>query len=144
MVVELPVQWAVSSAESFAQGGVQRLHALGVTHLAFGSESGDLSALRTVAQTLDSPAFSAALRPHLQQGLPFASARQKALEGLVGQKTAACLTQPNTLLGIEYLRAIQTLAPELEALTIPRVGAAHNAPGGTEGLSLIHICVSHP
>lgn len=105
------------------QGGVQLLHALGVTHLAFGSESGDLSALRTVAQTLDSPAFSAALRPHLQQGLPFASARQKALEGLVGQKTAACLTQPNNLLGIEYLRAIQTLAPELEALT-STVGAA--------------------
>ena len=48
LVVELPVQWAVSSAESFARGGVQLLHALGVTHLAFGSESGDLTA--TVAQ----------------------------------------------------------------------------------------------
>lgn len=135
LVVELPVQWAVSSAESFAQGGVQILHALGITHLAFGSESGNLSALRTVAQTLDSSAFSVALRPHLGQGLPFASARQKALEGLVGQETAASLTRPNNLLGIEYLRAIQTLAPELEVLTIPRVGAAHNATGVTKGVA---------
>ena len=52
LVVELPVQWAVSSAESFARGGVQILHALGVTHLAFGSESGDLTALQIVAQEI--------------------------------------------------------------------------------------------
>ena len=76
LVVELPVQWAVSSAESFARGGVQILHALGVTHLAFGSESGDLTALQIVAQALDSAAFPDALRPYLQQGLRFASARQ--------------------------------------------------------------------
>ena len=135
LVVELPVQWAVSSAESFARGGVQILHALGVTHLAFGSESGDLTALQAVAQALDSDAFPNALRPYLQQGLPFASARQKALETLVGVETAACLTRPNNLLGIEYLRAIQTLAPEMRALTIPRVGVTHNAAGVNEGFA---------
>ena len=135
LVVELPVQWAVSSAESFARGGVQMLHALGVTHLAFGSESGDLTALQAVAQALDSADFPDALRPYLQQGLPFASARQKALETLVGAETAACLTRPNNLLGIEYLRAIRTLAPEMRVLTIPRVGVAHNAAGVKEGFA---------
>ena len=135
LVVELPVQWAVSSAESFARGGVQILHALGVTHLAFGSESGDLTALQAMAQALDSDAFPNALRPYLQQGLPFASARQKALETLVGVETAACLTRPNNLLGIEYLRAIRTLAPEMRALTIPRVGVTHNAAGVNEGFA---------
>ena len=135
LVVELPVQWAVSSAESFARGGVQILHALGVTHLAFGSESGDLTALQAVAQALDSNAFPDTLRPYLQQGLPFAGARQKALETLVGAETAACLTRPNNLLGIEYLRAIQTLAPEMRALTIPRVGVTHNAAGVNEGFA---------
>ena len=135
LVVELPVQWAVSSAESFARGGVQILHALGVTHLAFGSESGDLTALQAVAQALDSAAFPAALRPYLQQGLPFAGARQKALETLVGTEAADCLTRPNDLLGIEYLRAIQTLAPEMRTLTIPRVGVAHNAAGVKEGFA---------
>ncbi len=135
LVVELPVQWAVSSAESFARGGVQILHALGVTHLAFGSESGDLTALQIVAQALDSAAFPDAIRPYLQQGLPFASARQKALETLVEAETAEHLTRPNNLLGIEYLRAIQTLAPEMRALTVPRVGAAHNAAGVRRGFA---------
>lgn len=135
LVVELPVQWAVSSAESFARGGVQILHALGITHLAFGSESGDLAALQAVAQALSSAAFPDALWPYLQQGLPFASARQKALEMLVGAETADCLTRPNNLLGIEYLRAMQTLAPEMSALTIPRVGVAHNAAGVNEGFA---------
>ena len=135
LVVELPVQWAVSSAESFARGGVQILHALGVTHLAFGSESGDLTALQTVAQALDSAAFPDALRPYLQQGLPFASARQKALETLVGAETAEHLTRPNNLLGIEYLRAMRRLAPEMYALTVPRVGAAHNAAGVHRGFA---------
>lgn len=135
LVVELPVQWAVSSAESFARGGVQLLHALGVTHLAFGSESGDLTALQTVAQALDSAAFPDALRPYLQQGLPFASARQKALEMLVRAETAEHLTRPNNLLGIEYLRAIRRLAPEMCALTVPRVGAAHNAAGVHRGFA---------
>ena len=55
LVVELPVQWAVSSAESFARGGVQILHALGVTHLAFGSESGDVEMLRKLAREILDP-----------------------------------------------------------------------------------------
>ena len=132
--VESPVQWAVSSAESFARGGVQILHALGVTHLAFGSESGDLTALQIVAQALDSAAFPDALRPYWQQGLPFASARQKALETLVEAETAEHLTRPNNLLGIEYLRAIQTLAPEMRALTVPRVGAATQCRRSASGV----------
>ena len=143
LVVELPVQWAVSSAESFARGGVQILHALGVTHLAFGSESGDLTALQIVAQALDSAAFPDAIRPYLQQGLPFASARQKALETLVEAETAEHLTRPNNLLGIEYLRAIQTLAPEMRALTVPRVGAAHNAAGVRRGFASLPCSCRH-
>lgn len=135
LVVELPVQWAVSSAESFAQGGVEILHALGVTHLAFGSEEGDLSALQRVAGELDSPAFSAALRPYSRQGLPFAAARQKALEELVGRDAAVCLTRPNNLLGIEYLRALGRVAPEIQPMTIQRAGAAHNAVGVWEGFT---------
>ena len=45
LVLELPLPWAVSSAEGFADGGVQVLLATGlVTHLAFGSEALKLSA----------------------------------------------------------------------------------------------------
>ena len=43
LVFELPLPWCVSSAERFAMGAVGLLDSLGiVTHLSFGSESGDL------------------------------------------------------------------------------------------------------
>lgn len=126
LVLELPVQWAVSSAERFARGGVAVLAAAGVTHLVFGSEVGALRPLKQAAETLDSPDFPAALLPHLKEGLPFAAARQNALEQLMGT-AADVLTQPNNLLGIEYLRATRLLAPDMEAVTFPRVGAAHNS-----------------
>ena len=43
LVLELPVPWALSSAETFARGAVAILGALGsVTHLSFGSELGEI------------------------------------------------------------------------------------------------------
>ncbi|MFQ9409447.1 MAG: nucleotidyltransferase family protein [Oscillospiraceae bacterium] len=53
LVLELPTPWAVSGAERFARGGVELLQKAGVvTHLAFGSECGDLEALRRVEACL--------------------------------------------------------------------------------------------
>lgn len=126
LVVELPVQWAAASAEPFARGGIELLHALGVTRLAFGSEAGEITPLQQAAQALDSPAFSAALRTYRQEGLPFATARQNALNDLLGAEGAACLKRPNNLLGVEYLRAARRFAPELKPFTIGRAGAGHN------------------
>ena len=63
LVLELPVPWALSSAEGFAAGAVKILKATGaVSHLVFGSEGGEAAPLRTLAQCLNSPEFAAALR----------------------------------------------------------------------------------
>ena len=46
LVLELPVPWALSSAEGFAAGAIAILKATGaVTHLVFGSEGGDAAPL---------------------------------------------------------------------------------------------------
>lgn len=132
LILELPVQWAAASAERFARGGVELLAAAGVTQLAFGSETGELTALERAAKALDSAAFSQALQPYIKEGLSFAAARQKALETLIGP-AAAVLREPNNLLGVEYLRAMQRLAPEMRAITFPRVGAAHHSTREREG-----------
>ena len=51
LVLELPVAYALSSAERFATGGVSLLHALGcVDMLAFGSEAGDPILLQNAAK----------------------------------------------------------------------------------------------
>lgn len=131
LVLDLPTLWAVSSAETFARGGVALLEATGlVDTLSFGSEGGQLGPLQRTADLLSSPAWQAALREGLDRGLSFPVARQQAAERLLGQE-AAVLRTPNNNLGIEYLRAIKTLGSTMEPHTIPRVGAAHDSPEGT-------------
>ena len=119
LVLELPTPWAMASAESFARGAVGLLAATGVVDvLSFGSETGELAPLRAAAAALDGSDYPERLRAGLARGLSFPAARQAA----VG---ADCLASPNDNLGVEYLRA---LPPGMEALTIPRRGAAHDGP----------------
>ncbi len=127
LVLELPTVWAASSAESFARGAVDVLEATGVvTHLSFGSERGDVDALRRVAACLDSPQYPDVLRRFLDQGLPFAVCRQAAVDELLGPGLAELLAQPNNNLGIEYIRALNAAKSGAQPITIPRVGARHD------------------
>ena len=120
LVLQLPLPYAVSTAQHFAGGAVASLAALGaVDSLIFGSECGELAALRSVAAALDSPDLPAALAPHLQKGLPFAAARQAAVHSLLGED-AGLLSSPNNILGIEYLRALRRLGSNIQPLTISR------------------------
>ena len=107
LVLELPLPWAVSSAERFARGGVEILTATGVvTHLAFGSECGDAAALERLAAALHHAAFPALLRQELERGDSFAAARQRALAQLVSPEDAALVSDPNNILGVEYCKAL--------------------------------------
>lgn len=134
LVLELPTVWAVSSAETFARGAVSLLAATGVVdHLSFGSESGEVEGLLRVARCLDGPELTAALRPGLDGGLSFPAARQRAVEGLLGED-GKLLARPNDTLGIEYLRALAGLAPQIQPMAILRRGRGHGGVavlGGT-------------
>lgn len=126
LVLELPLQWAVASAERFAAGGVQTLLATGVvTHLAFGSECGDAAALENVAAALESEDFSALLKEELQVGDSFPAARERAAARLLSAEEAAVLSAPNNTLGIEYCKALRRAKSSVVPLTIPRLGAGH-------------------
>lgn len=132
LVLELPTVWAVSSAESFAQGAVGLLKAAGVVDvLSFGSECGAVEQLQRLAACLDSPAYERRLRDFLAQGLPFAVCRQRAAGSLLGEGTAKLLNQPNNNLGVEYLRALNACGSSIRPVTVLRQGAGHN--GTTAG-----------
>ena len=122
LVVELPLAAACASAGDFACGGVETLVSLGVDKISFGSEAGDADLLsRAAAATLDLE-FDLELRRGMEQGLSFASARQRAAE-LAAPELAAVFASPNNLLAIEYLRAAKgRLAP----FPVKRAGAPHD------------------
>lgn len=127
LVVELPLPWALSGAEKFAFGGVALLDAIGVDTLSFGSECGNVQELQEAAQALTCPALGEAIREELKSGCTFAQARQAAVKNLFGEKISLLLQQPNNILGIEYLKALNRLPATMELFTIQRIGAAHDS-----------------
>lgn len=132
LVLELPLPWSIASAEGFARGAVTLLRATGVVDtLSFGSESGDLEGMTELANLVDSPPYQEALRSCLEQGQPFAAARQQAMTACAGKK-AALLQGANDSLGVEYLRAAEN---KLEALAIPRKGAQHDSTTAADGFA---------
>lgn len=127
LVLELPTVWAVSSAERFARGAVELLAATGVvSHLSFGSECGQADKLRQVAACLDSEPYQAGLRRFLDEGMPFAACRQRAVREVLGEDLSGLLSHPNNNLGVEYIRTLRALNSQIQPFTIPRAGAAHD------------------
>ena len=126
LVFELPLPWALSPAETFAQGAVDLLKATGVvTHLVFGSEGGDAAPLVRLAETLVSPAFPERLRKELTRGDSFAAARQRAVAALLTPEDAAHLSHPNDILGVEYCKALS--GSGIRPIAVPRRGSGHDA-----------------
>ncbi|MBD5148025.1 MAG: nucleotidyltransferase family protein [Oscillibacter sp.] len=133
LVLELPLPWAVSSAEGFAQGGVSVLHATGlVDYLAFGSECGCGGTLDNLAVALLSGDFPPALKAALSKGVSFPAAREAAVAGLLSPAEAAVLRGPNDNLAVEYRKALLRMNSPIRTLAVRREGAPHDgeAPSG--------------
>ncbi len=140
LVLELPIPCALSSAEGFADGGVQILGDLCDT-LCFGTEVADAALLTETAAALCTSEFSDALRARLGDGLSFPAAREQALRAL-GLRTD-CLQTPNSNLAVEYCKAIISRGLSMQLLPLLRTGDYHDttaradAPSATALRSLI-------
>lgn len=136
LVVELPAPYALQSAEKFAAAGVSILDSLGVCdYISFGSESGDIEALREAAGVIVSAQADTLIKEWAGKGLAYAAARQKAADSLLGKRAEVFLS-PNNLLGIEYLKALAAAGSSLSPLTIKRTGAAHDSETGCSASAL--------
>ena len=136
VILELPIARSIASAESFAHGAIYMMQKTGcITHLAFGSECGDIAKLDTIAHCLNSTEYNNALRKFLEQGLSFAACRQGAIHEILGEESAAVLEQANNNLGIEYLKAVQCLSWKCQAVTVVRRGANHDSKDVGEYMS---------
>lgn len=132
LVIELPVLYSISSAENFAEGALKILDAFGNNViLSFGSECGDLSILNNIANILcDEPKeFTTILTHELSKGLSYPKARENALLLYLNdvRKYANILSNPNNILGIEYLKAIKRLKSKVTPYTIKRIDAGYNS-----------------
>ncbi|MCM1125993.1 MAG: nucleotidyltransferase family protein [Lachnospiraceae bacterium] len=127
VVLELPVLYATSSAEYFAQSAVTLAQRLGVVDiLSFGSESGSLDAVtQTASALLDCESNSSPLlQTLLRSGLSYAAAKEQLLADQFSSDADLqnLLSQPNNILGVEYCKALLSLKSSITPFTITRQG----------------------
>ena len=144
LVLELPVCFATGSAEFFAMGAIALLDSLGcVDSICFGSECGDSEILGKIAKILSEEPddYKKALQNALRKGMSFPQARQHALQEYFinnhfdANALADVLSQPNNILGIEYMKALYQRNSSMKAYSIRRIGAGYHESELTEKYS---------
>ena len=130
LVIELPVLYATSSAENFAEGSIRILDSLKVVdYLSFGSETSDIDILDGIATVLykEPKSYKNMLANELKKGLSFPKARENALLlYLNNKKYANILSSPNNILGIEYIKALKKYKSNIRPISISRFEAGYN------------------
>lgn len=125
LVVELPFYYACNSAQYFAKGAVDILASMGiVTHLGFGSESGDIRQLYKASEAMlyETEEVSKQIREYLNLGMSFPAAAAKAF----GCDKDAGLFEPNNILAVEYIKAIIEYKSTMVPITVKRHKAEHH------------------
>ena len=125
VVLELPLPYALSSAEGFARGAVDILSKTGCTHLSFGAEDDNVDSLREIASLLLEKSTIDATLANLTSGISYAVARERAVYAQIKEK-AALLKSPNNILAIEYIKAIISLESNMIPVAVKRLGAGHD------------------
>ena len=109
-------------------GGFLALNALPfVTHLCFGTETGDLTPLLQAASFLcDEPdSYRTRVKHFVKQGILYPKARSLALAAESGLPTETW-DSPNNILGLEYCVALQKLHSKIKPFTIRREGQGYH------------------
>lgn len=130
VVIELPLPYVLGGADYFARGAVKLLHSTGMVDcLCFGSESGDIDAIKRGAAILaaEPPIYKEAMRAALDAGKSFAAARGAGLAAAYQEADPAFFSRPNNGLGMEYCKAISLLGHPMEVFTSHRKGGGPSA-----------------
>lgn len=137
IVLELPFVYATASAEIFAYNAVKILECFGCDILAFGTESASVEELNNAVEILNSNDFDDKIKKHLEYGVSYPSARQRAFDEY---DVDFDISTPNNILALEYLKAIKKLNSKIKAVPVKRIGAGYNDTKSVNGIaSATHI-----
>lgn len=129
LVIELPFVFACNNAEYFAKGAIEILNRLKcITHLSFGSESGNMSMLKRTADFLsfETDDFKYNLKKNLDSGFSYPKARSEAVKTMLGEDYANLMVNPNNILAIEYLKQLYLTKSDITPVTVKRYAADYN------------------
>lgn len=131
LVLELPFPHSSSSAEFFARAGVSIANSLGVVDvLSFGSESGDIEEINTIAKAMISSKYTEKIA-ELSADPDFNSFGyprlcEIAYCELFSKKLNYDFSSSNNILALEYVKALILENSSITPHTIKRCGADYN------------------
>lgn len=142
LVIELPLYYATSSAEYFAQGSISLLDGLGVVkNISFGSNTNDLDTLKRIANVLylEPDNYKKLLQSELKRGTSYPIARSNALKNFLKKEydakyIADILLDSNNILAIEYLKALLYSNSQIKPIAIERKGGNYNSKHVTDNI----------
>ncbi len=133
LVVELPFIMGTQSADIFAQTAVKILNNFGVKYLVFGSECNNIDILKKAASIQEDNDYQKRVKEYLEQGVNYPTALAKALN------IKENIYNPNDLLGISYIKAINKYHFNIEAVCIKRTSEYHSKTEDKEIISASNI-----
>ena len=125
LVIEIPVLHCLGNAGQYASAGVRLLESLGVSHIAFGSESGNTEALINTASFLkeNKDELEEEIQSFGRKGYSYPAAREMAFRKLGGNDEGLnILSSPNDILAIEYILHMNKAVPA----AVMRLGAGYS------------------
>ena len=128
LILELPVEYATSSADIFAKGAVNILEASGIIDtLSFGSEKGSTDVFNKISDILNNEPkpFKTLIKKYLNTGLSYPASRTKALEEYMSLNLDF-MNKSNNILALEYIRELKKLNSSIKAFTIERIVSDYN------------------
>jgi len=141
LVAELPVAFALSSAEQFATGAVHILNSLNcVDTLSFGSECGNTELLKEAAGAVHYAQTTEEFFTAMKKGSTYPAALQSAVQEYYTDDVVDVLTRPNNTLAVEYIKAINESGSKMKQFTVKRIGAGHDEHKDDENAQ--SICAS--
>lgn len=128
IVLELPYQFATQKAETFANGAVSVLDAIGCHSLCFGSESGDISTFQQTVDYMDlhKDCLDEKIKMNIKTGVSFPKALSLSFQSMSSTETLLSLDKPNNILGFHYVKALKRQKSSIVPLTIKRKNANYH------------------
>ena len=124
ILVELPVFYSTQSAEIFARGAIGILDYLEANQIIFGSETDNIEKLTKILSLEKNKEFNEALKKNLKSGVSYPTAYNNEIEKFLGKNYSL---NPNDILGLEYLRAINFWNSSIVPNTLKREGASYHS-----------------
>lgn len=121
IVLELPIQYCISSAENFCFNSVRILNELNIIdNLCFGCEDDDIYALFKISNFLNNDIYKNQIKEKMKSNNSYAKCVSQIIKEYLGDYHFNIIQKPNNILAIEYIKAIIKLNSKIKPIPIKR------------------------